>query len=384
MDTYVSRPGRIMLWGAALWAGAALSVATAGPSERVGFTIMTANQGFFTTPYEQSGELGGSYMGAKGTPASTVKNPAALGALSSLASEAYWVYGRNKGEGGGISPTEGEPILGRLSDEGFYQVIPLKNWRAAIGLGGDYLDNDYDDAPVTEPGQRGHRFSGAFGIQVTDNLSLGYGLLYLDDHLAWGSMYAPPGSMDPARYHMVHDSTSWRHRLGIQHALSGILRWGVQADAGYGSADNQWNGVESDGDDDLSEYGVRIGGQTDFDRPFKLSCDLDWRKIDVAFGRHSPGIGPNLEARYAGNIYRTMLGAEQRLASWLTAQAGYRYNVYRLDDVCGADGDQEFHTVGGGLGAQLLNQRLVLAWNMEYSWLSKGDFKNVLTARYTF
>ena len=384
MNTNVNRQGRIMYWGAVLWLSAMLSVATAGEKERVGFTIMTMNQQFFTTPYEQSGKLGGSYMGAKGTAASTVKNPAALGGLSMPMNEIYWLYGKNEGEGGGTSQTESESITGWISDEGIYQVIPLKQWRAAIGFGGDYLATDYNDAPVTDPSQHGYRFSSAFGIQVLDNLSLGYGLMYLHDHAAWGSIYAPPGSNDANRYHMVHDSSSWRHRLGMQHSISGMVRWGVQVDVGYGDGDNRWNGRDPGGDNDLRDYGVRLGGQTDFDRPFKLSCDLDWRYMDVNFGRHSPGIGQNFEAKYAGDVYRAMFGVEQRLASWLTAQVGYRYNVYRLDDVCGADGNLEFHTLDGGLRIPLLDQRLSLEWNMEYSWVANGDFKNVLSVQYTF
>jgi len=111
---------------------------------------------------------------------------------------------------------------------------------------------------------------------------------------------------------------------------------------------------------------------------------LDWRHIDIEFGRHSAGIGQDIQARYKGQIYRAMLGARQRLSSWATAQIGYRYNDYRLDDVCGADGDQQFHTLGGGFAIQLLAERLSLEENMEYSWLADGDFKNVISARYAF
>jgi len=373
-----------MCFGMVLWLSSALSVATASEKERIGFTIMTVDQQFFTTPYEQSGELGGSYMGAKGTAASTVKNPAALGGLSKLVSQAYWVYGKNKGKGGGTSPTENEKVTGWLSDAGFYQVIPLKKWGAAIGFGGDYLANDYDDAPVTGPSQHGYRLNIALGIQVLDSLALGYGLMYLSDHAGWGTIYAPPGSSDVRWYHMVHDSHSWRHRLGIQHVISGVLRWGLQGDIGYGAADNRYNGLDTGGDDDLRNYGVRLGGRTDFDRSFKLSCDLDWRHVDLEFGMHPTYVGPDIQAKYYGDVYRAMFGAEERLTSWLAVQIGYRYNVYRLDDICGADGNQEFHTLGGGLGMQLLDQRLSLVWNAEYSWVGNGDFKNVLSAQYTF
>lgn len=376
---------------ALLWLGVmllasppAVATAASGDRDRVGFTILMMDKQFFTTPYERAATLGGAYMGQEGSADAVIKNPAGLGRLAVPEVKTYWVFSSYGGNGGANGPSSSETIRGQLSDEGGYLAMPIPSVPLVVGLGGDYLATSFSDAPVTQPSQRGYRVSGALAARLSDRLTAGYGLTYFNDHHAWGTSWPVPGILPPPIVHWENDSESWRHRLGFQHQLVGLLTWGLQGEFGHGSGDNLWNGKLTGGSQSLTEYGLRLGAKSAPFHGLALLLDLEWRNMRLEFGAHEPMVGRPVLSQYTGDVYRSMLGFEHTVNEMLRLLLGYRYSVFRMDDFCYRNASQDYHTAAAGVDFTLWNQRLGLAWNVEYSWMAAGDFMNTVALRFRF
>ena len=361
-----------------------IASAASGDRDRVGFTILMMDKQFFTTPYERAATVGGAYMGQEGSADAVIKNPAGLGRLAAPEAMTYWVFSSYGGNGGANGPNSNEAIRGQLSDEGGYFAMPIPSVPVVIGVGADYLASSFSDAPVTQPSQRGHRVSGALAARISDRLTVGYGLTHLNDHHAWGTSWPVPGVLPPPIVHWVNDSESWRHRIGIQHELAGLLTWGLQGDFGHGGGDNLWNGKPTGGSQALTEYGLRLGAKSAPFHGLALLLDLEWRHMRLDFGDHEPMVGRTVLSQYAGDVYRLMLGFDHTVNEMLRLRLGYRTSMFRMDDFCYRNARQDYHTAAAGADFMLWNQRLELAWNVEYSWMAAGDFMNTVALRFRF
>ncbi len=357
-----------------------VALAAHGDRDRVGFTILMMDKQFFATPLERSAALGGAYMGQDGSADAVIKNPAALGGLITPEATAYWIFSSYEGNGGANGPNSSEIIRGQLSDEGGYAAIPISSLPLVIGLGADYLATSFNDAPVTQPSQRGYRLSGALAARPTDRLTVGYGLTHFNDHHAWGTSWPVAGMLPPPVVHWVHDSKSWRHRLGLQHRVAGLFTWGLQGDLGHGSGGNLWNNKSTGGGQSLDEYGLRWGVKSVPYHGLALLLDVEWRTMQLEF----PMVGRTVVSQYTGDVFRFMLGLEHTLNEWIRLRLGYRYSLFDMDDFCYRDASQDDHTAAGGADFSLLDDRLVLAYDLEYSWMAAGDFMNAFVLRYRY
>ena len=346
---------------------------------RTGFTIQMVDLQYFTTPYEQSAQLGGAYMGRFTGAEGVIKNPAALGLVQTNCFSAYSMTDTYKGDGGVNGPSSSEAITAHLFDGGGFAAAPIPGIPLTAAIGADYFSTDFSDAPITDPIQRGYRFGGALGCPLGKHLSLGYSLNYMQDVFSWGTSW-------PIGYHKIlpvrvrQDSRSWRHRLALQHTLPQILTWGVQGSIADGSGDNHWNGKGGDGDDTLREYEWRAGFQTASFHSLSLLSDVEYRNTDIELGYHNAVIGaPTVPARYSGDSYRLMLGIEQQLSESFSLQYGYRYNMFRMDNFCGRGGDADYHTVAGGLSAELFHRRIRVTYGVEYAWIARDSIAQTLS-----
>lgn len=353
--------------------------AYAGSHEKTGFTIYTIERQFFSTPYESAGVNGFSYAAAKGTAVSIIQNPAALAQLQKPDFQAYYQYDYLEGEGGGVTLTKNEFIKGSLSDTGAYQSFMIPKIKGVFGLGGDSFFSDFDGDPVTRFNQKGSRVNFAWAIALMEKFRLGYGFTYLHDVYEWGSKW-----LYGNKYLWKHQSDSFRHRLGMQGDFNPHLRWGLQGDIGHGHGENRWNDQDTKGNEDLSLYRIRIGGEADIAK-FTFSSDFEWENSDYQWGKHHPAISPRGgSAYYKGEVYRWMLGVQYLLWDKVVCKAGYRYDYFKVDPLCNEYARQHANNILLGITVPLFQGKCEFGWAGTYSWISHGDISNTISLRYSF
>jgi hypothetical protein len=356
--------------------------AQCGENERVGFTVTSMTRQFFNTGLEQAAIMGGAYMGREGTAGSVVLNPAALAFLKKADAQAYYMTGSYSGTGGGVNRFTDEEITAQYSDGGVYASFPIGSG-SVLGIGGNTFSTTFSFSPVSDPVQNGSRINAACAIKLNDNLSIGYGVMALHDHHGWGANNFNRETMQLANLKWKLESDSWRHRLGMQGIGGNGMRWGVQATFGYGNSTNLWNGVNTGGENYLSDFGLRAGFEKSLSRNSKLAFDLEWQRIDLEFGRHAPPLSSR-QCCFNGNMYRAMLGFEQKLGKNIDLQIGYRQNkVNTLVDFCGRPVDCNYSTAALGIKGHLGENCYILA-NTEYSWIARGDSLTTATINFSF
>jgi len=94
-------------------------------------------------------------------------------------------------------------------------------------------------------------------------------------------------------------------------------------------------------------------------------------------------------SRHAASFWRASSkikkrGFEHALNEMLRLRLGYRTSMFRMDDFCYRNARQDYHAAAAGAAFTLWDQRLDLAWNVEYSWMAAGDFMSTAALRFRF
>ncbi|MHC1724757.1 MAG: hypothetical protein AB9866_01835 [Syntrophobacteraceae bacterium] len=357
---------------------------------------------YFTRPFERAAAAGGAWEGAEGSAASTVQNPAALASVSKPELLTYWTLNYLKGETYGlkrvIPPGPGNPQPVRicekpealLSSVGAYQTFRPGLIPGTLGFGADYLWSGFTDNRVSQIEQSGYRLGLSWGVPLGERISVGYGLTYLDDTWHWDVTWAQfsPGSPVPSNvnYLLRSSGSSWRHRFGLHGDVGGSFRYGLEGDLGHGHTDNTWNGVDTGGDNGMRYYAFRAGFEFNVTPKTIIAVENEWHSIVINFGRHPGSIGGSgAVAAWDTSVLRPMAGVKHSVTESFQLLAGYRYSTFNTVDMCHKSADSDYSTFSIGTVFALLNKRLVIRWNIEYSTVSpEGEFMNLLALQADF
>ncbi|HOV87201.1 MAG TPA: hypothetical protein PLM79_12615 [Syntrophobacteraceae bacterium] len=357
---------------------------------------------YFTRPFERAAVAGGAWEGAEGSAASILQNPAALALVHKPELLTYWTFNHLNGQTYAlkrvIPPGPGHPKVericerptARLSDMGVYQAFRLESVPGTFGIGADALWNDLGDNDLSRIEQSGFRVGLSWGVPLGDDLSVGYGLTYLDDTWHWDVTWAKfsPGIPVPQNvdYLLKSSASSWRHRFGLRGNVGSSFRYGLEADLGHGSTDNEWNGRDTGGDNAMHHYGIRIGLEYSLSSKAVLAVEGEWHETSIEFGRHSPDIGrDDAVAKWDTSVIRPMLGFKYSVTDAWQLLAGYRYSRFNTVDLCTHGADTDYGTFSLGTAFSLFHKRLSIRWNLEYSMVDPdGEIMNLLSLNAVF
>lgn len=357
---------------------------------------------YFTRPYERAAVAGGAWEGLEGDSSSALRNPAGLADTEAPELLTFWTFNFMKGESLGLQTiippgpdNESaikiyDKVLSRMSDAGAYQAFRLDAFPGVFSLGADYMWNDLSNNDTARIEQSGLHPGVAWGLPLGKSITLGYGLTYLDDLMQWAVTWPifTPGMPMPENMNYVLRSRaeSLRHRLGLRSRLGDTMRFGVEGELGHGATDNEWNGVDTGGDDDMRHTGLRVGLEYDLAPPLTLAAEIEWHETLVEYGWHSPTpqIAPSI-AKWDTEVVRPMLGLKYTLTDACNLMCGYRYNDIQTADMCGREADDRYHTYSAGATMSAFEKRVDITWNIEYSDLAgDGELMNLLSAGIRF
>lgn len=357
---------------------------------------------YFTRPFERAAVAGGAWEGAEGSAASVVQNPAALASVRKPELLTFWTLNYLSGETYGLKrlippgPGRPEPIRicekprALLSNVGAYQAFQPSTIPGTLGLGVDYLWDDFTGNRVTQIEQNGYRLGLTYGVPIGEHLSVGYGLTYLNDTWHWAVTWPrfSPGSPIPqnVNYLLRSGGNSWRHRFGLHGDVERSFRYGLEGDVGHGYTGNTWNGVDTGGDNDMEYYAFRAGFEYNVTPKTIVALDGEWHNIVVGFGLHSAAIGAGgAVARWDTSVLRPMAGVKHSVTDNWQLLAGYRYSTFNTVDMCHKSADSDYSTFSVGSVFSLPESRLIVRWNIEYSTVDPdGEIMNLLVVQAVF
>jgi len=375
---------RILLAGgmvSAVLLGGLPQSAQAQTAHRVGMLVRTIDQQFFTTPYERSAALGGAYMGAPGSAASVIRNPAALTSICATDIEGYWVTESFAGEVG-ITETPSDTAQdtnGFLNDEGVYVGLPLGDFPVSFGVGGDYFSTSFSEVTGPAPAQDGTRLSMAAAVPFLAGTSIGYGLTWFNDYYAtagWRDL-----STSPTPYRLTNTSHSWRHRFALSGCLGCRVRWGAQFDYGYGQGTSRFDDDDPvSGPNSFLLQGGRGGFQWDAAERLTVAVDFEYSYMELNLGTQDPTMtGYSGDLAWITDTYRPMVGLQLAVTQCTAMNVGYRYTIYNLRNFNDTTRDGDYSTISAGVRHSFFGGNAMLAWTIEKSWIAEDELQNVVS-----
>lgn len=356
---------------------------------------------YFTRPFERTSLAGGTWLGYSDSIAAALQNPAMLAGIQKTDLFTYWTLNSLKGETYGleelIPPGPGHPNPERiyetprasLSNIGAYQVFRPNIIPGAIGVEIDYLWNDLTNNEVSKIVQDGARLGLSYGTQLSQTVSIGYELTYLEDTWQWTVTWPHflPGSPIPQNvdYLLHSEGKSWRHRIGLRGEAEESLCYEIVTELGHGSLENTWNRVNTGGDHDMQHYGIRGGVEYRLLPRINLAVDLEWHRTLIEFGYHAPEIKrEGMLAKWDTEVFRPMIGIQYELTEAWQLFGGYRYNIFHTEDLCQKEADNHYNTYSLGSMVDITN-RIHLLWNLDYSTVDpEGELMSLVSVQVEF
>ena len=382
---------RILL-GVALGFGVAGGVAQAGDVES--FNSRLFDLQYFGRPAERMSSPGGGV----GDP---TLNPAALGMGTGAELRTYAnlhvIEGATYGLEELIPPGPGRPEpqriyetpTARVAGLGAEQTFALGPLPGTLAVMADGLNNDLTDNEVSGIEQSGTRLGLAYGAPLSDALAAGAEAVYFADVWQWTVTWphfdagsALPRNVD---YVLRSEGGSWRFRGGLQGRKGEAFRYGLTGEWGTGDTDNEWNGMNPGGGDDMRHSGAR--GDVEFDlRPqVTVAAAMEWQATDIEFGNHHAGIDPAAAstAEWEAEVLRPMLGVRFSPAADWQFRGGYRHSFFDVGDLCGKTADNDYGTVAFGMA--FAGGRFAARADAEYSTVDPhGEWAGALALQAKF
>lgn len=348
------------------------------------YYIQEAEKLFYgtSTNAKQAGQAGATNVTSKDSSA-VVNNPAGIG--MNHGGDVSFTYGRNEISG---NQTSDYAEVEDTSDMGqVLASIPLNPTldgtpeSGSIGFGWTGIDSDSDDSVDTQG--TNNQVHGAYGIEISDGLSLGYGLTWFDNK-------------QETTVSDFEQTNGFRHNFGVQSA-DGDLTTGANfyfADGEYDLEGVNSNGSIANGTSDYKEHGIEVGAAYQVADATSVSTAVGYRSFDVdgefVAGAPDTFVGGN----EGGNFFDVKLGLEHALDEMFMVRAGYRYlgrqtYFFGREDIRDFNGSAKTNAYSAGLGVVIPTglhyvPNVNLDYAAEYRDIAYGDWQQTVTLSLPF
>lgn len=339
-----------------------------------------AKQRYFNQPENaRTFGMAGSSIPTSTDSSSVVGNPAGLGMMQR--GDVSATYGHDI-----ISGNENKTYSDVEQKEDMGQVMlasPLGPYADALpefgtlGLGWSGSDGNVDRDPFNAESE-GQRITLAYGKALSDTLSIGYSLGYVNDEY----------QNDLYKFDM---DNGFRNTFGVLSKLDTDVTLGASAFWGFGSHDISGDTVSGESDSD--EYGVSVGAGYQMGKTLLTGAiDYEYYDTDGDIDSADPAIvfGGDEE----GNVMNARVGLEHEVTDWFKARAGYYYGGnldYESDRVeVDGDGSAKYNAWSLGAGANLpigkeyYVEALNVDYGVQYREVNDGDWQHVVTVSAPF
>jgi hypothetical protein len=310
----------------------------------------------------------------------TFLNPAGLGRTSR-----YEVAGALSSERlAGKEVTSNRSI--RKSEQAGYVLgaIPLgDNERGepaygTIALGYTRYQGDVNDEISSRPD--GHTRTIAYGLALTEVLSLGYTFTFYDDQL----------NTDIAD---MHSHARFLHLFGTQYKVSNDIVFGAVFRLGIGQSDTEDYTLQSDGLSKPREYSGTVGVSKTFSA-LTASCSVDYSYVESSGTLDTVSEEVVFGGSEEGSSATFRIGAEYLFTRNITGRAGTRwYTVsdyeFKRDNVDTLDGSLSELGVSAGLGYTFFDKGSYLTgatfdYGADFLTTSDGQWTHLVSVRIPF
>ena len=359
-----------------------LSTELASADGRRDLYFQQATERYFNLPQNaRTFGMAGSSVVTSHDVSSVIGNPAGIGMMQD--GEVSFSYGYNT-LSGNEHPTYAE-VEQQTHSGSFLGTMPIGPVKddlpdyGNLGLGWSGYQGELDDDSYgVEP--KGYRVHGTYGIAISPELSVGYGLSYLHDDYTG----------DDFEYPMKN---GFRHTLGALAKINQDLSIGGDAFLGHGRHKAKIYSSEVEANSDLIEAGLDLGVAYKIEQTL-LTASADYQHYGANGDLRS---GPDyfvFGGDENGNAFAVRVGIEQNIDDLIALRAGYRYqansdysfNRQELDEL---DGSAKYNAFTLGLGATLpvdgkYVKKIKLDYGVEYRDVAYDDWEHLLTVSVPF
>lgn len=318
------------------------------------------NQQRFFDPMQgaRSFGMGGSTLPTTTDSSAVVGNPAGLGFMEKAEVSASYESGKLSG-----NDPETYRQIEQDSDRGHaLAALPINPTvdglpqNGSVGFGWSGFTSDSDDSHDTDTD--GYAIHAAYGKNVSDKLSLGYGVSYQTDNV----------DFKKDRISVEMDD-GVKQTVGAQYKSDDDTALGLYTFFGFGT-DKVKSGGKSD-DADLWSWGVAGGVEHTYpESQTVVGASLDYTKY-----------GGDVENMFAWGV-RT--GVEQPIVEWFKVRAGYRYQaIFDYDNGDDTEDTAKYNAMSFGAGADL-SKNLRADYGAEYRWVGDGDWTHLVSLSMPF
>jgi opacity protein-like surface antigen len=372
------------IWCAALLASGVtiLNGQVATADGRRDLYFQQATERYFNLPQNaRTFGMAGSSVATSTDVSSVIGNPAGIGMMQD--GDISFSYGYNT-----ISGNE-HPTYAEVEQQTNYGSVlatmpigPVKDDLpdyGNIGLGWSGYQGDLDDDTYGVE-SKGYRIHGTYGIALSPDLSVGYGLSYLHDDYTGNDFEYPM-------------KNGFRHTVGALAKVNKDLSVGGDIVVGHGRHKAKVYSENLEANSDLIEVGLDLGAAYMIERTtltasadyqhYGANGDLDTAPDYLVFGGDENG-----------NAFAVRLGIEQNIDDLIALRAGYRYQSnsdysFNREGLDALDGSAKYNAFTLGLGATLpvdgkYVKKIKLDYGVEYREVAYDDWEHLLTVSVPF
>lgn len=347
------------------------------------YYIQEAEKLFYgtTTNAKQAGQAGATNVISTDSSA-IVNNPAGIGL--NHGGDVSVTYGRNQISGNqesNYAEVEDTSNLGQvLVSVPLQPTLDGSAELGSFGIGWTGERSDSDDSVDTE-GVR-NQVHGAYGIEVDDNISVGYGLTYVDNKQ----------TTDVSRF---KETDGFRHNFGAQ-MVDGDLTTGANFFFANGEYDLTGPGEfgRTTSTSDYAQHGIEAAVGYRLSDATTVSTAANYTEMDVdgnyVSGPENTFIGGN----EGGNFFQYKVGVEQAIDDMLTLRAGYRYigrqnYFFGREDIRDYNGSAKTNAYSAGASVAIPTgmyyvPTVSLDYAAEYREIAYGDWQHTVTLSFPF
>jgi len=361
-----------------------MAAATSYADGKGDYYIQEAEKLFYstTTNARQAGQAGANDVISTDSSA-VVNNPAGVGV--NQGGDLSVSYGRNEISGNEVSDyaeVEDESNMGQVLVS--VPLVPTLDGSpeyGSVGFGWTGTDSNSDDAVDTDT--ESNQVHGAYGIDLGEGLSVGYGLTWFDNQQTT----------------VVSDfeqTNGFRHTFGAQ-LVDGDVTLGATFFFANGEYDLEGLNPDlsvSTGTSDYTEHGFEVGAGYKVDDATTVSSAVNYQNFDVdgefIGGPEDTFVGGN----EGGAFFAIKLGVEQKIDEMFTARLGYRYlgrdqYFFGREDLRDLNGSAKTNAYSAGLGVAFATgmhyfPKVNLDYAAEYREIAYGDWQQTVTLSFPF